>query len=318
MSEANSGRTPQLEAGKFCDPKITARGESRANVRLDALKTLWFNTGTLCNLTCSNCYIESSPTNDSLVYLTHAEVAAYLDELPIVGQHVEEIAFTGGEPFMNPEFPAMVADTAGRGYRVLILTNAMRPMMKRANALLEIKERYGKRITVRVSLDHYSPALHNLYRGKNAFEKALIGLRWLTQNGFNVCLAGRTFWHESETALREGFARLCESDEIAVDATDPAQLILFPEMDETRDVPEITEACWSILNVDPSDMMCASSRMIIKRKGAKHSVVLPCTLLPYDPQFELGASLAKAAQNVALNHHNCAAFCVLGGGSCSS
>ena len=140
MSEANSVGTPALEAGKFCDPKITAKGESRATVRLDALKTLWFNTGTLCNLTCSNCYIESSPTNDSLVYLNHAEVAAYLDELPIIGQHVEEIAFTGGEPFMNPEFPAMVADAAGRGYRVLILTNAMRPMMKRANAMLEIKE----------------------------------------------------------------------------------------------------------------------------------------------------------------------------------
>ena len=145
--------------------------------------------------------------------------------------------------------------------------------MKRANTLLEIKERYGKRITIRVSLDHYSPTLHNLYRGKNAFEKALVGLRWLTQNGFNVCLAGRKFWQETEAALREGFARLCESEEIAVDATDPAQLILFPEMDETRDVPEITEACWSILNVDPSDMMCASSRMIVKRKGATHSVV---------------------------------------------
>ena len=96
MSEANSVGTPPLEAGKFCDPKITAKGESRATVRLDVLKTLWFNTGTLCNLTCSNCYIESSPTNDSLVYLNHAEVAAYLDELPIIGQHVEEIAFTGG------------------------------------------------------------------------------------------------------------------------------------------------------------------------------------------------------------------------------
>ena len=316
MSEANSvGKLP-LEAGKFCDPKITAKGESRATVRLDALKTLWFNTGTLCNLTCSNCYIESSPTNDSLVYLNHVEAAAYLDELLIIGQHVEEIAFTGGEPFMNPEFPAMVADAAERGYRVLILTNAMRPMMKRANALLEIKERYGKRITIRVSLDHYSPALHNLYRGKNAFEKALIGLRWLSQNGFKVCLAGRKVWRETEAALREGFARLCESNEIAVDATDPAQLILFPEMDETCDVPEITEACWSILNVDPSEMMCASSRMIVKRKGATHPVVLPCTLLPYDLKFELGASLAKAAQSVALNHPNCAAFCVLGGGSC--
>src|SRR6266508_2391423 len=46
---------------KFHDPKFTATGEERAHVRLQALKTLWFNTGTLCNLTCRNCYIELTP-----------------------------------------------------------------------------------------------------------------------------------------------------------------------------------------------------------------------------------------------------------------
>ena len=46
---------------KFRDPDITARGERRASVALGALDTLWFNTGTLCNVTCRNCYIESSP-----------------------------------------------------------------------------------------------------------------------------------------------------------------------------------------------------------------------------------------------------------------
>ena len=49
---------------KFENQKITAKGEPRASVKLNKLKTLWFNTGTLCNLTCDNCYIESSPKND--------------------------------------------------------------------------------------------------------------------------------------------------------------------------------------------------------------------------------------------------------------
>ena len=39
-------------------------------------------------------------------------------------------------------------------------------------------------------------------------------------------------------------------------------------MDETLDVPEITEACWGILGVDPKSVMCASARMVVKRKGA--------------------------------------------------
>ena len=53
--------------------------ERRAQVALKSLDTLWFNTGTLCNLTCRHCYIESSPKNDRLVYLSVAEVAEYLD-----------------------------------------------------------------------------------------------------------------------------------------------------------------------------------------------------------------------------------------------
>ena len=47
----------------------TADGKTRASVPLRALQTLWFNTGTLCNLTCANCYIESSPRNDRFAYL---------------------------------------------------------------------------------------------------------------------------------------------------------------------------------------------------------------------------------------------------------
>ena len=64
--------------------------------------------------------------------------------------------------------------------------------------------------------------------------------------------------------------------------------------------------------------MCASSRMIVKRKGSNSPAVLACTLIPYDNQFELGPTLADAAWPVSLNHPNCAKFCVLGGASCSA
>ena len=57
--------------------------------------------------------------------------------------------------------------------------------------------------------------------------------------------------------------------------------------------------------------------MVVKRKGAARPVVVACTLLPYDPRFELGETLAEAEGEVALNHPHCAKFCVLGGASCS-
>lgn len=99
---------------------------------------------------------------------------------------------------------------------------------------------------------------------------------------------------------------------------DPAQLILFPEMDETVDVPEITTDCWGILDVNPNAMMCASSRMIVRRKGETHASVLACTLLWDDDQFETGKTLTESLNPVALNHPHCAKFCVLGGASCSA
>ena len=142
-------------------------------------------------------------------------------------------------------------------------------------------------------------------------------MRWLAQEGFSLAAAGRTRWGENETALRAGFARLFARENTPIDARDPQSLVLFPEMNEAADAPEITSDCWGLLGVSPDSMMCATSRMVIKRKGAHAPIVLPCTLLPYDPRFELGAALAEARKSVSLNHPHCAKFCVLGGGSCS-
>jgi hypothetical protein len=69
--------------------------------------------------------------------------------------------------------------------------------------------------------------------------------------------------------------------------------------------------------VSPQSVMCATSRMVVKRKGEARPSVVACTLLPYDDAFDLGPTLAEASRAVPLNHPHCAKFCVLGGGSCS-
>ncbi len=309
---------PPLDPAKFRDPEVTADGSVRAKVALRRLETLWFNTGTRCNLACTNCYIESSPANDRLAWITAAEVRTYLDEIRRDGRGTREIGFTGGEPFMNPEIVDCIEAVLSRGLDALVLTNGMRPMMKRREELSRLNRTYGRKLRIRVSLDHYTPALHELERGARSWERALAGLKWLSDHGFHVRVAGRTPWAESEDSLRAGYARLFAAEGIRVDARDRAELVLFPEMDETVDVPEITAACWGILGVDPDGVMCATSRMVVRRKDAAGPVVLPCTLLPYDARFEMGGTLADAAGDVALNHPHCARFCVLGGGACSA
>ena len=306
-----------LDAAKFKDPLRTARGEPRASVALRRLETLWFNTGTLCNITCRNCYIGSSPRNDRLAYLTLADIRPYLDEIARERLGTHEIGFTGGEPFMNPHLFAMLEECLGRGLRTLVLTNAMRPMWRHKARLVELNRRYGAQLVVRVSLDHYTAERHEDERGPGTFVPTLDGLVWLARQNFAFAVAGRTMWGEDESAERAGYARLFAEHGVPVDAHDPAALVLFPEMDADADVPEITEACWGILGKSPGSVMCASSRMVVRRKGAARPAVLSCTLIPYDPSFELGATLAEAARAVPLNHPHCAKFCVLGGASCS-
>jgi uncharacterized Fe-S cluster-containing radical SAM superfamily protein len=312
----------------FSDPDLTLDGEQRALVRFRTLETLWFNTGTVCNIECAHCYIESGPRNDRIAYLTVADVLPYLDEIRSLGYPTREIAFTGGEPFMNPDMTAMAGLCLGRQFELLILTNAMKPMQRPRvkDDLLDLNNAYGDRLKLRVSIDHFTEARNDQERGAGSFGSTLEGLSWLVSNSFGVAIAGRTCFGEDEATLREGYARLFRENGIPLDANDPADLILFPEMDARARVPEITAACWGILDVSPDAMMCASGRMVVKRKGATETTVLPCTLLPYDPAFEMGASLSAAATadggnfdrgSVKLNHPHCAKFCVLGGGSCS-
>ena len=308
---------PRLDPRKFRDPRVTLDGSPRAVVSLRALDTLWFNTGTLCNIACLSCYIESSPRNDALSYLTLDEVTAYLDEIAALGLTTEEIGFTGGEPFMNAAIIPMLEASLATGRRTLVLTNAMRPMRRFERQLVDLKDQYGEALILRVSLDHYTRAVHEAERGADSWAPALAGLAWLAANGFSIAIAGRRLGEESEETARAGYAALFAELGLRLDVNDPSRLVLFPEMDATRDVPEITEACWGILHLSPDSVMCASSRMVVKRKGAARPAVVACTLTPYDPQFELGATLSEALGAVPLNHPHCARFCVLGGASCS-
>ncbi len=275
------------------------------------------NTGTLCNIACAHCYIESSPRNDRLAYLSVADLRPFLDEIESEGLGTREIGFTGGEPFLNPEMTAMAALCLERGFEVLILTNAMKPLMNRRADLLSLKGRFGAKLRFRVSLDHHTAAVHDGERGAGAFDAAVLGLRWLAENGFPVGVAGRALTDEEPGASKDGYRALFERLKIALDASDPKVLTVFPEMDESAEFPEITTECWGLLKKAPASVMCASSRMLVKRKGEGVLRVQACTLLAYDDRFSMGKSLVESLKPVSLVHPHCAAFCVLGGASCA-
>jgi hypothetical protein len=301
---------------KFEHPTVTADGQPRASVYLKQLETLWFNTGTLCNITCQNCYIESSPKNDRLVYLSVSDVTAYLDEIRTEGVPVKMIGYTGGEPFMNPGMIKILNETLVRGHETLVLTNAMRPMMRHQKQLKALREAHGELLRFRISLDDHRADIHDAERGQGSFAKAMEGLRFLSREGFQIEIAGRRLGNEPEATARAGYSDLFRRENITLDCSDASQLVIFPEMIADANPPEITEACWGILHKNPDEVMCATSRMVVRRKGAAAPAVVACTLIAYDTRFELGQTLKEAHVSVPLNHRYCATFCVLGGAAC--
>lgn len=315
----NIGNNTDMMHEKFSDPYVTADGKERAYVKLVTLKTLWFNTGTLCNISCQNCYIESTPKNDRLVYIKAHEVKEYLAQVKALGWSLEEIGLTGGEPFMNPEIIEIMRVCLEEGYRLLVLTNAMRPMMRKKMqaGIKNLYEKFGTQMVFRVSLDHWDSECHDAERGKGSFKSTILGMQWLTSQGIKMAVAGRSLWHQDEESAREGYAKFYQELGFDIDAYDMGKTVLFPEMDASAEVPEITTQCWDILNKNPEDVMCATSRMVVKRKGAEKMTTLACTLLAYEPQFDFGPHPKDAEKTVYLNHPHCAKFCVLGGANCS-
>ena len=299
---------------KFKDQKVTADGSNRAFIEASNIKTLWFNTGTLCNIECKNCYIESSPKNDRLVYLTFEEVKSFIDEALDKNLGTNEIGFTGGEPFMNKDIMKMIDYSLNKNFKVLVLSNAMKPMLNRTNELIKLNH---LNLTLRVSIDHYQKEKHEEIRGKNTYDVMLQGLKWLNENNFNYTLATRLLWDEKEEDLRKNFGAFIKNNNLRLDTNSPKQLVTFAEMDEKIDTPEITTSCWDILKKDPNDVMCSWSRMVVRKKNSKSPSVIACTLLPYADEFDLGETLTNSLQKIYLNHKHCSKFCVLGGSSCS-
>ncbi|NDG89452.1 MAG: radical SAM protein [Proteobacteria bacterium] len=303
-----------LSDNKFRDQKVTADGSNRAFIEAKNIKTLWFNTGTLCNIECKNCYIESSPKNDSLAYLTFEEVKSFIDEAIDKNLGTNEIGFTGGEPFMNKDIMKMIDYSLRKGLKVLVLSNAMKPMLNRTKELIKLNH---SNLTIRVSIDHYEKEKHEEIRGKNTYDVMLQGLKWLNENNFNYTLATRLLWNEKEEDLRKNFGTFIKNNNLRLDTNSPKELVTFAEMDEKIDTPEITTSCWDILNKDPNDVMCSWSRMVVRKKNSKNPSVIACTLLPYADEFDLGETLTNSLQKIYLNHKHCSKFCVLGGSSCS-
>jgi len=140
---------------------------------------LWVYTNYDCNLRCTYCLAESSPTaSRRLIGL--ATVERIVDEAVDLG--FEQLYFTGGEPFLLEDIYVMLAYASER-LPTTVLTNAMLFRGRRLERLEAIRD---ERLVMQVSLDGCRPEQHDPYRGAGSWQKTIAGIARLQEHGFRV------------------------------------------------------------------------------------------------------------------------------------
>ena len=290
---------------------FTDNGVLRGHITPQALKTLWIHTGTTCNLNCPFCFEGSAPGDDRVEMITYTEAVKVIDAG--VEQGAEQIAFTGGEPFVNPDMLQILEYCLDK-LPVLVLTNGTRPLQ---NKMDQIKLLHSKpfKLTFRISLDCPEPGEHDVGRGAGNFELAIQTMHMLHQAGFTLAVARISHPKENADSVAGAYRQMFKDKGLPEDIP----LIAFPvlaESGQSSDTPEITEHCIATYCDEEKlrSFMCGYSKMAVKKHGRVGFYA--CTLVDDDDMYNLGDSLDEAMKcDIMLKHPRCFS-CFAEGVSC--
>jgi MoaA/NifB/PqqE/SkfB family radical SAM enzyme len=156
---------------------------------------LWLYSNYHCNLRCVYCLTESAPgVPRRLLAPEHMVQAA--DEAKGLG--FRALGVTGGEPFLIPEMPELLAALARR-LPVTVLTNATlftERLLARMRPLADLP------VTIQTSLDSAHPDVNDEYRAPHNFEKVVRAIPALVELGIPVRVA-TTGDHNSPEQMAE-------------------------------------------------------------------------------------------------------------------
>ena len=265
-----------------------------------SLDTVWFQVaGTICNLRCSHCFISCAPDNHSYGMMNAAEVRRHLAQAVSLG--VKEYYFTGGEPFMNREIFTILADTLAVG-PATVLTNGLLLDEGRVARLRELSQGSDYSLDLRISLDGYDAATHDVIRGEGTFERALEGACRLAGAGIDPVITVTEVQDEigSGTA-RTRFLKTLRSRGLTRPRFKLLSLFrIGREPFRTRPyLPWETLQGRTLTDQETEALQCSSSRMITDRG------VYVCPLLLDQPTARMGGELLETLRSHPLDQGAC-------------
>jgi radical SAM protein with 4Fe4S-binding SPASM domain len=157
------------------------------------LMVVW-NFTQACNLRCHHCYQNAGTAlPDELSWEEQMDV---IDQL--IDADVSTVAFSGGEPLLSPTLLPAARRAHEGGLYVTIATNGTLIDGEMARKLVDHGVEY-----VEISLDSIHPEIHNSFRGKECWSRAVRGIEnAVRQPGLKVGMA--------TTLTRENFPELEE------------------------------------------------------------------------------------------------------------
>ena len=191
-------------------PLDQARAPLQPLLHLDAL---WIQVaGTVCNLTCTHCFVSCGPGDHRHPMMTRDEVRHRVEEGLTLG--VREFYFTGGEPFLHPGLLEILADTLALA-PATVLTNGTLFTPERLERLrgLSTKGRYT--LELRVSLDGHRAEEHDRFRGPGSFARVIAGLEAASRAGLLPIVAATQTTDEAPETFRARYLAMLRDAGIA-------------------------------------------------------------------------------------------------------
>jgi len=162
---------------------------------------LWFYSNYHCNLRCTYCLTESAPG------VARRELG--LDEMLAAAHEARSLGFTdigvtGGEPFLVPEMPMLLASLA-EILPVVVLSNATLFYGSRLKALEPLG---AAPVHIQVSLDRADPDENDEMRGPENFRRVVEAIPELVERGIGVRIS--TTLEDPDAVDPDEMERLCK------------------------------------------------------------------------------------------------------------
>jgi sulfatase maturation enzyme AslB (radical SAM superfamily) len=265
-----------------------------AHIDLEQLTSLWFQvTGLLCNLECAHCLVDSSPRNTSMAFLDRTTVQAYLKEADALG--VKEIYFTGGEPFLHPELPVLLADALAVA-PTTVLTNGTLITPGMAKTLRRVSDGSRYSLEIRVSMDHPGAAENDRLRGKGSHAKALRAVLRLQEVGLLPILTATEFLMNGTSAY-EQFLAMLRKEGVQRPRLKMLPVFHIGKLEDHGTATGVSQAMMA--GLQRHFLQCSQTR-VVTADG-----VYACPILVGQKEGFLGSGSLKDRPGVDLAHHAC-------------